>query len=465
MAPIFHLEGTTNRPVPNGPKPKLQRTRKDTNRHCSRYRWLFSLLLLLFIILFQWRYLFVVLTRIQNNHDFYSSIMDSPIIPNHTVRTKEDFIKAYHRLMNLPKDSTRRVAFVTFSHVKEEDDDAEKLFQFLLPAVDTWAAPLAREESSFSSSSSSYGYEIMLYVVLSHQSQRPFETHCNAYKNNKLCSRLRPIYVNCPEGKRGTGPCCKQQEGLRTLFEGKEYPLYDWYGFFDDDVYLRKEYVVKNLQLFEPHFPMALTSRSNDAKYLGHLDNTCHERGPQFQYPWGMPIFYSRGAMHHLSKGLRANGLVKQCNAFRVSHDVGNAIFHWMHSLRIAKLPPMASLPKVRSDYIGSHWVGRSDMEETYHLQPRDRNKPKLQPLPKGSFSFYETHKLWTSSPELAKPPEMHQLFATMERRWYTNVTGYRQTLTYARHREPTSWPEGVWHTMEVEDCNPMKRKEKLQGL
>ena len=35
--------------------------------------------------------------------------------------------------------------------------------------------------------------------------------------------------------------CCKQQMGLASLYNSKSYPVYDWYAFFDDDTYLRKE--------------------------------------------------------------------------------------------------------------------------------------------------------------------------------------------------------------------------------
>ena len=187
-------------------------------------------------------------------------------------------------------------------------------------------------------------------------------------------------------GFYGDSPCCKQQKGLVAIFEGREYPLYDWYAYFDDDMYLRKQYIAQNLQLFEPNFPMAVVPRSNEPKFLGR-DGCSRVRGDQFMYPYGSPIFYSRGALSLMAKGLRADSLVKQCREFMVAQDVGSQILNWMYSLHIAKLPPMATLPKLRPDFIGSHWAGRKDMEKTYHFQPRDPTRSKVDPLPAGAFS------------------------------------------------------------------------------
>lgn len=42
-------------------------------------------------------------------------------------------------LENHSRGSVHRIAFITFSYIKH--NDTNKLFNFLLPAVDTWAAP------------------------------------------------------------------------------------------------------------------------------------------------------------------------------------------------------------------------------------------------------------------------------------------------------------------------------------
>lgn len=166
-------------------------------------------------------------------------------------------------LAQLPESSVHRVAFVTFSYVKP--NDANKLFNFILPAVDTWAVPVASTNNVTEPSS--------LYVVFSQLSREPFEKFC-VHKKGKLttkqyslCQHIRPIYVDCPEGKFGDSPCCKQQEGLLELFQNHNYPLYDWYAFFDDDVYLRKEYIAELLPAMQhnPDFPMAAIPYSQNS--------------------------------------------------------------------------------------------------------------------------------------------------------------------------------------------------------
>lgn len=203
--------------------------------------------------------------------------------------------------------SIPRIAFITFSYVMHHD--TKRLFDFLLPAVDTWAAPDAAPKPSSSLSEQNVTtafnntYESKnvahdeskdlpsLYVVFSHTSRTAFEHTCIHNDKlpphtRKLCRRIHPIYVDCPEGKFGESPCCKQQKGLVEVFD-KKYPLYDWYAFFDDDVYLRKEYIARLLAEFQaPDFPMAASPLNQQAKFIGHRLHTCGEGNSEFMYPW-----------------------------------------------------------------------------------------------------------------------------------------------------------------------------------
>ena len=98
---------------------------------------------------------------------------------------------------DLPPESVHRVAFVTFSYVK--DDDHSHLVRMLLPAVSTWAAPF--EEDNISSHNFTYP---SLYVVFSNTSRKPFEKACSdGSVDPSLCERIEPIYVDCPEGRYG----------------------------------------------------------------------------------------------------------------------------------------------------------------------------------------------------------------------------------------------------------------------
>ena len=234
-----------------------------------------------------------------------------------------------HNLNQLPAESVHRIAFITFSYVKH--DHPSKLLDFLLPAVDTWAAPTTSTTNSngtiINEGENDASSRPPLYVVFSQFSQEPFERICHhpniSPEQLALCSRLHPIYVDCPEGKVGESPCCKQQKGLLEIFKD-DYPLYDWYAFFDDDVYLRKEYLAKVLAVLQPpDFPMAavpynqvsayfkdsacywhLTLHKSeqslclhvflnqDKKFIGFGNKTCGTKArlaelkEEFQYPW-----------------------------------------------------------------------------------------------------------------------------------------------------------------------------------
>jgi len=55
-----------------------------------------------------------------------------------------------------------------------------------------------------------------------------------------------------------------------------------------------------------------------------------------FQYPWGQPSVYNKDAFEELIPWLEKGGLMKQCLEYR--HNVGNAIFHQMHSIPTASV-------------------------------------------------------------------------------------------------------------------------------
>jgi hypothetical protein len=123
-----------------------------------------------------------------------------------------------------------------------------------------------------------------------------------------------------------------------------------------------------------------------------------------------------------------------------------NQVLNWMYSLPMAMLPPLQSLPLMRGDFIGSHWVGREDVRAQF------RSKA-MKSTSVGSWSFHETHKKWMD-PKL-KPPRVEEVVTVKyeEVKWYKNVTGFHQTLTYELHGDPQTWEEGHWFTMQYSDC------------
>ena len=257
--------------------------------------------------------------------------------------------------------------------------------------------------------------------------------------------------------------------GLASLYNSKSHPAYDWYAFFDDDTYLRKECEIlfSNWLSFntfdistlffvllpedltkilskitaDPNIPIAAIPSNQAAKNIGYKKRTCSSKdhADQFQYPWGMPIFYSRGALQMMERGYRANSLVLQCNVFGVTHDVGNAILNWMYSLPIRKIPPLPALKiGFGKEFIGSHNAGRFD--------------PAAKGRSYRDFSFEATHEFWMDNKY--DPPDIEKLPMFVQKdEWYHNVTGFKQTKTYAQYGDPQQWEEGIWHVMSAENC------------
>ena len=121
-------------------------------------------------------------------------------------------------------------------------------------------------------------------------------------------------------------------------------------------------------------------------------------------------------------------GFVQTCLEFHVTHDAGNPVVHWMHSMPLVNFPGMIGEArglnltkwKVRPHILGFHSVGRKCL----------------------------------SCPTVR---EMHSVYANLsypegpyEYTWH-NVTGFLQTETFQRFGSPSEWKE--WHTMPASDC------------
>lgn len=117
-----------------------------------------------------------------------------------------------------------------------------------------------------------------------------------------------------------------------------------------------------------------------------------------------------------------------------MTHDVGNAVLNWMYSLPVTQIPPMPGLPQMCDDFIRAHRAGRDDVKN-------GRN-----------FSFKATHELYMDTKHT--PPDINKLstFARRDAR-YHNVTGFKESKTYAQYGDPQKWDDGLWHVMSVENC------------
>ena len=143
---------------------------------------------------------------------------------------------------------------------------------------------------------------------------------------------------------------------------------------------------------------------------------------PDFTYPWGQAVAYNRATHHHLQQGLRLKGLLKQCRSYRVLHDVGNALFHFMYHLPEIHLRISDRPNDMRDEFRGAHGVGR---------------------CPNFNCDMLTVHT-WYSSPTY-KPLMNHSYV-------WRNASGFLQTATYKLYGSPSNWTT-EWHTMPVEDC------------
>lgn len=311
------------------------------------------------------------------------------------------------------KPETPGLAIVMFAHLKNTD----RFDNLIFPALDTWWDANQTEP---------------LYIVLTPQWKENYATMCSKNQANAdYCSRLYPVWVDCPEGQFGESPCCKQEKGLLALPKD-----YEWTLFADDDMYFK---IHVFMGLLRGHLPDAwkepyiITAGGRSAKQLGQFGYKgvrspykCSEL-PEYRYPWGQPVVYSQAALVRIKPGLRAGGLVKQCIEFDLTHDAGNSIFHWMYQLpdyaiRISMFPS----DQVPREVFGVHGIHR-------YIEPLDR-----------IVTMKEVHEQTMNATK--------KMTYKKYMRIVNNRTGFLQTETFAKYGDPSTWGD-EWHTMPVRDC------------
>ena len=315
---------------------------------------------------------------------------------------------------NETTDQTPKVGFVTFTHLKSTD----RFENLIFPSIDYWIPD-----------------NEVYYVVLANQWKlKYYQIICQSYPN--YCSRIHPIFVDCPEGQWMESPCCKQEKGMLYMIDKG----YDWISYHDDDMYILSQGLRRHLSAFDSTEPLIATAqglRGPAAKrppsYLGQFGYR-RQYSPykckmelNFTFPWGQPVVYSKAALQLVAGGFRTNGLVAQCIEYNVTHDVGNAIFHWMYAPIVKVIPIRINM---RPDTIGSE-----------------------------SFGSHGVHKALPQDPTtVVTMKDVHEIFTKVKfrPRAYTRnkfiVSGFLETETYQLYGSPTTWGS-VWHTMPVKDC------------
>ena len=332
-----------------------------------------------------------------------------------------------------------RIAYVTFSYLNVTD-------------LDRWTKVIFPATELFIPATDPY------YVVMTLAMQDMYHNLTRTHEDFiKYQHRIQPIFVDCPEGKFGHSPCCKQEVGLLEFYHRYYYDYYDqfsmkhfilnattkltkrwrssrhqtnydWILFQDDDMYIRHhelQFFVHDLPLDEE--PIVLTSYAPPGTYLGqegYLKNSSYHcsRLDNWTYPWGQPAVYNRAAFEQIvTIVFQRGGLVKQCLEYQVTHDVGNALLHWMMMFPTLWIRITAN-QEFRDDYLAYHRVGRDGPGSMIH----------------------QVHEQFD---HLRYPFNI----STPVPRFWTNTTGFRLTQTFQHFGHPSNWTE--WHTMPTSDC------------
>jgi hypothetical protein len=148
-----------------------------------------------------------------------------------------------------------------------------------------------------------------------------------------------------------------------------------------------------------------------------------------FTYPWGRPVLYSRAARKIVQGGWETGGMVQQCLEFKVLHDVGNAIFHWIYSLPVINIRLFGHTTGGGGQSFGAHGVNHDTAATMSGKKP-------IQTMYQVHDTFTRAHYNWSQQQPIL---------------WH-NATGFYKTKTYQRYGDPTSWKD-VWHIVPYSDC------------
>lgn len=295
------------------------------------------------------------------------------------------------------------IAYVTFVHLK----DFSRFEEYIFPARDTFLR-LAL--------SSPY------HVVLTTEwKDKYYEELCVAPRD---CSRIVPLFVDCPEGGFGDSPCCKQQEGIRQLLH-QSNKTFDFIIYMDDDNYIRTDHLQSLLSRIDPTSPIVLTLGNGFTQRLGETSYkkvkdrayNCSSNNANYQSAWGQPVIYTRATTELL---MNAN-LRQICTEFQVTHDAGNAILHWMYQLPELRIPYLRDCARRKANYYGCHGVAS-------HTELR-QVAPNMHQVHERFLGLPVVHTDW---------------------QWHRPI-GFSESDTYLQYGPVSTWKE--WHPAQKRDC------------
>eukprot|EP00547_Thalassionema_nitzschioides_P018637 CAMPEP_0194254102 /NCGR_PEP_ID=MMETSP0158-20130606/31366_1 /TAXON_ID=33649 /ORGANISM="Thalassionema nitzschioides, Strain L26-B" /LENGTH=427 /DNA_ID=CAMNT_0038992017 /DNA_START=118 /DNA_END=1401 /DNA_ORIENTATION=- len=309
-----------------------------------------------------------------------------------------------------------RIAFIAYSYM----GNMTKFEELVIGALET-----------------SMENEPIFFVVMSNEWKDTYREFCSDEDRKLQCKKLIIIWVDCKEGWYGTVGCCKAQKGLLQVYE-KYGTDFDYFLYQDDDDYLRVDMLKRFLEPFpaEEAFTVGSTEPRKLAESVWDVYYCSDDQ--DFKYPWGQPVIYSRGALEVISNGLRLNGLLSECVAYGMLHDVGFQIFNWMYSLP-------ALLISLSDHYKSTYNREITQKEEGvfgYHGILNDHIPDGVPP----SFdTMQEAHEYYQTV--LGEPAEF-------DYKWY-NATGFRSTWTFSIYQDPTTW-EDAWMKNDRRECKAL---------
>lgn len=319
---------------------------------------------------------------------------------------------------NPETSASSRIAFITFSHLANLDS-----FQYLIqPSIELWLPP----EASY-------------FVVLSQKWETEYRQLCDSLPpgfSASFCKRIQPIFVDCPDAQWGHSPCCKQEEGLMKM-HATYGNMYDWFLYGDDDNYIRTPVLQAFLGQLDPTETLIATSGGlmSETASLGktgymkeEAPYNCSRTDENRMYPWGQPVIYSRAALQSIQHGLSLKGLTAECKAFDVTHDTGNAIFHYMHMLPEVRIG-MAQRMFFSYDFM--RWSGY-DLVGFHGVKASNRSHHKL-------LNMQQVHDGYKTVNQ------------TVPKAVYHRSTGFAATDVYRQFGDIATWTE--WHTFEPKHC------------
>lgn len=395
---------------------------QSQNNNASAKVWLLLVVSLALMTLRNTRIAVAVSTSTSNTVE--NAILDEPAVLLSVSSNNDTNVSATGKneeITTVNNNEIPRIAFVTFSYL---GGNQSRWKDIILPATELMIP------------SDDY-----YYVVLTHSQKSKFDT---LSEQDPRTQKILPIYVDCPEGQFGESPCCKMEKGLLYFYDhymtkekNGNYD-YDWILYQDDDMYIRTVAIQTFAHLLfynksSAEEPVVLVSDYHDEGHkLGKWGYSKQKGGykcsskPSHMYPWGQPAVYNKASFQLVMNGFRLGGLVKQCMEFDVTHDVGNALFHWMYSLPAVRIHIVSGKPRFRPYFIGHHHIGRhGPSSHIKNFHGKYRNPGRRYP--------YDHNSL---------PPF----------KWF-NRTGYLSTETFKNFGNPWTW-KNEWHVMPVSDCN-----------